>query len=272
MNTLPYEIQLLIFVNIKLITDKRQFLKTCTHYNTITKQSFENFEKDYETHNFDKIHEHCVEKFTQELCNDNYFNMIPKSYIKLSNKIIVTEMKSSNCIKLLDQMKNINCDFKLICWLVLLNIRFEVLKWANDNKFDWKTYINLNPINNIGTIKLISLNVYDWKLFVCAYCALTGHINTLKWAHENYFEWDGNTCAAAALGGYLNILKWLRGNGCEWNGNTCMATTFEVDENFKLLKWATENGCELNSNICAETIDIHLKILNWAEENGCPKI
>ena len=51
MDSIPNELIILIFDLILLITDKRQFLKTCLHYNKLLKQTFLQYEQNYKIKN-----------------------------------------------------------------------------------------------------------------------------------------------------------------------------------------------------------------------------
>ncbi len=133
MDALPNEIILIIFDSIKLITDKRQFLRTCVNYNKITKCKMETFEKNYFIKGFDKIGNYCVEKFTLELCHDRYFDMIPNSYINPDNTILIKALVRFNCIKILEMAKNNGCDLKSVGSFASYYNNSDVIKWIIDN-------------------------------------------------------------------------------------------------------------------------------------------
>ncbi len=136
MDFIPNEIILIIFDNILLITDKRQFLKTCSRYNKITRKSFLHFEQNFYTQPFYQITDYCAEKFTLELCNDNYFDMIPNKYINQFNSVIVSALAMHNCISLLDIAKANGCSFRFIFAYATYGGNSEVAKWAHENGYD----------------------------------------------------------------------------------------------------------------------------------------
>ncbi len=144
---LPDEIVLVIFDNILLITDKRQFLKTCIKYNEITKSSMQQFENNYEIQNFRKINKYCVEKFTLELCHDKYFGLIPMKYIVKTNTIIVdclaAFLHSSQINILLELATNNGCDLTTITEIAEKNDNIHLLKWAVNKGYSMnrKTYL-----------------------------------------------------------------------------------------------------------------------------------
>ena len=244
METLPNEIILLIFDLIPLITDKRQFLKTCQYYNKLTKQTFLHFEQNYEIKYLKRIRDYCMEKFTLELCHDKYFERIPTSYITRSNYIIIRALVMFDCIPLLEIAKKNNCSLQFACKNAATYGNLEVLKWARKNG-----------------------GVFD--KFVCAFAAEKGHLEILKWARENGCEWDEITCSYAAQNGNLEILKWARENGCKWDEWTC--NNAARNGHFETLKWARENGCSWSSEVCVQAANNgDLKILKWARKNGCP--
>ncbi len=242
--TLPNEIILLIFDNIKLITDKRQFLRTCILYNKITKQSMQNFEKDYKIENYMQIDNYCVEKFTLELCHDKYFDMIPLSYIIPNNTILMKALASFDCLPLLKIAKNNGCDLSDVCNFASYGDNLEMLKWARENN-------------------------YDLNSRVCVYAARNGNLEMLKWAKENGCEWDSETCVSATMNNHLDVLIWARANGCNWSETVC--TYAAICNNLEILKWARQNGCKWDSNVryYAKAMG-HNDLLQWAVDNGCP--
>ncbi len=163
MNILPNEITLTIFDNIKLITDKRQFLRTCINYNNMTKRLMQIFEENYSVKHFGKITEYCVEKFTLELCHDSYFDMIPMSYITKNNTIIVKAASTFNCVKLLEMAKLNNCDFSVIYCSAAVNGNVDIIKWAVKNGYKWDTW-------------------------TCTFAATCGQPEIIKWANKNGFD------------------------------------------------------------------------------------
>ncbi len=131
MDTLPNEIILLIFDNILLITDKRQFLRTCSKYNNITKVSMYNFESNYKVKGFCKIDKYCVEKFTLELCYESYFDMIPTSYINQKNEILIYASIFFDSIETLERAKNNGCNLENVYYYAWERGNLDVLKWAS---------------------------------------------------------------------------------------------------------------------------------------------
>ncbi len=135
MDVIPNDIILIIFDNIKLITDKRQFLRTCSRYNKITKRTIQTFEDNYSINGFNKINNYCVEKFTLELCHDLYFDMIPNSYVNPDNNILVRALVKFNCIKMLEMAKNNGCDLKDVGSFGSYYINLDAIKWGIDNGY-----------------------------------------------------------------------------------------------------------------------------------------
>ncbi len=156
METLPDEIILIIFENILKITDKRQFLRTCAKYNTLTKYNFIQYEQNYSIRSFHKINNYCMEKFTLELCHDLYFDMIPTFYIIPSNEILGKALGIFNNLELLKIAKNNGCNLESICYNASKYGHLETLKWAMDNG-------------------------YIWDSRICTYAALNGHFEVVKW-------------------------------------------------------------------------------------------
>jgi len=271
MYSLPDELIITIFDSISLITDKRHFLRVCKKYNSLTKQSFMEYEKNYKIKDFDKIDKYCVEKFTLELCYDGYFENIPFNYIFSNNKVLVKCLSYFGNIKLLVLLKDKDYNLSNVCEFAARNGHLDVLKWARENACDWDVntclYAGMN--GHLKVLQWLRANGCPWNSDTCAYAALNGHLDVLKWARENGCDWDIWTCANAALNGHLEVLKWARKNGCEWNSWTCTKAAF--NGHLEVLKWARENGCDWNSNTCTKAVlNGHLEVLKWARENGCP--
>ncbi len=305
MNTLPQELILIIFDNILLITDKRQFLKTCSNYNNITKQSFLQYEKNYKIKNFAKINNHCVEKFTLELCHDKYFDRIPMSYMIPKNYILTRALTIFNCVKLLEIAKNSGCRLFEVFSYAATSGNLEIMIWADKNGCWCSDNIGYSAAKNaienghlhiiiwlwmsgyqypkiilslaakygqLGILKWLStigrtVNLY-WDPSFSAFAAENGHLEVLKWVRKNGGEWNYWTCAAAASNGHLETLKWARENGCEWNSITCAHAA--QNGHLHILKWARENGCDWDKNTCAYAAKHgYFEVLIWARENGC---
>ncbi len=303
--SLPNELVLIIFDNILLITNKRQFLRTCVLYNKITTQSMKNFENNYKIKHFDKTNAYCMEKFTMELCHDLYFDMIPKSYFVKKNKIIVKaltaflQMDNEN-IKLLQLVKDSSCDLSHFSYHAAFFGNLDVLKWAKENGCNLNDYVFINAACNghLNILNWAKENSCSWNYDTSIYAAKNGQLESLKWAYENGYnilelhickyaassgnlevlkwartigcEWDKYTCSFAAEYGHLHILKWARENGCDWDASTCTLAAYSGHLN--ILKWARKNGCNWNYDAFIHAkLRGHTKCLEWLKENGCPE-
>ncbi len=245
--SLPNELILLIFDNIKLITDKRQFLKTCKKYNKLTKKSFYNYEENYEIEKIDKIDKYCVEKFTLELCHDKYFAMIPERYIIPNNSVLIGALVFFDCLPLLIIAKEKGCDLDRVCEIACFNGKLEILKWTKEKGFAFSSLYAIYAIQNghLEVLKWISANynIIHIKEYLCDYAASHGQLDILKWAHENGYPWNAGTCSNATYNGNLECLKYARLNGCEWDKNVYLNA--KKYKHLELLKWAIENGCPI---------------------------
>ncbi len=302
---IPNELIILIFKFIKKITDKRQFLKTCKLHNTLLKgfiteiseseldyfeiiidginESYnlnENsdhvdiFEKKLYYHRYLSKRNYCVEKFMMELCYDEYFNMIPLSYLSenMDNTVIIKLLIKYGKLELLQLAITRELSKLRICELAAESGQLNILKWLLKNGYDWEQDRSICATASLNghfdVLKWVRKNYFEWDKFTCSFAARNGHLDILKWARENGCEWDELTCAYAAKNGHLNVLKWARENGCEWNDKTC---TFAArNGHLHVLKWARENGCEWDSGTCSlAAANNHLDVLIWARENGC---
>ncbi len=287
MDTLPNELVLLIFDNILLITDKRQFLKTCGLYNKITVKSMTNFENNYSIKHFDKINYYCMEKFTLELCHDKYFNMIPKPYIIPNNKIISNALGAfydenfdeninysffdyckypfvlftksfieSNKPNILELAKTNGCDLNKSREYAAKNGNLYYLKWEKDNISNDKRIYDITQSSHSNGC-------------ICSEASEYGHLEILKWAKKNMCHTQELvTLKTIARNGHLHILKWAQEDGLLFDDNICFHAA--VGGHLEILKWARENGCNWDKNICSAAASRgNLEVLKWARGNGC---
>ncbi len=268
MDTLPQELILHIFDFITLITDKRQFLKTCVSYNKLTKHPMQTFEKKYYVKRLYKTKKNNVEKFTKELCRDRYFDMIPMSYINPNNKVIVKMLVKFNCLPKLMEAKNNGCDLQYICYHTGTYGHIEILKWARENGYEWGDCArNAGSYGHLETLKWARENGCDWDSGVCTFAAKHGHLDILIWARENGCDWDSDVCRYAAEYGHLDILIWARENGCEWTSYVCLVAA--IQGYLEILKWAMGNGCDWTIYAYNRAKQIgNLDIVKWIEDNG----
>ncbi len=282
MNTLPHEIIILIFDNIKLITDKRQFIRTCIHYNLSTKQSMKFYDENYAKQIYKNMFKYgivdvtknCMEKFTLELSHDKYFDMIPRRYINSINSVIVFASAYFGNIKLLDKLKNTRISSKLddkMCELAAKNGQLDVLKWANGCTFTIKLCNNAAKMGHLNVLKWLYLNNTLHTYDLCEYAAKGGHLPILIWCHSLHLdEWDtGGICFKAAKYGQLHVLKWAHENGLPWNSHTC-AHAAQYNQ-LHCLKYAYENGCACDYRVFVNAKKYgHMELLKWAMENWPP--
>ncbi len=224
MEPLPNELIIEIFNYILKITDKRQFLRTCIHYNNLTTQSMLNYEKNYNILHFIYQIDYCVEKFTLELCHDSYFNLIPEHYITKSNKILVKCLAYYNNIELLKLAKLKGCDMNMDDTInfVVLAEHISVLEWCVGN------------LKNQHFANAYLINCEKIHILICL------RENQCKFGNTNIY-W---MCNNAAEFGQLEILKILRGLGCHWS-----KYTYELalkSGNQELVKWMIDSGCPTN--------------------------
>ncbi len=178
METLPNELILLIFNNILKITDKRQFLKTCTLYNKSTKKLMCEFESNYKVPDFSHESNYIgVEKFTLELCHDGYFNLIPDHYINYNNKNLIMYLSYYNNLKLLQLAKEKGC------------------KISNAIPYRYYKMLGEHDFGNDG--------------FTCEFVAKNGNLSILKFLIDNGCKYNYNTLIHATKNGHLDVLKYL---------------------------------------------------------------
>src|SRR5207248_7653027 len=183
----------LLFTHITKISDKRFFVRTCKSYNLLLKDLMIIADVNFTVKNIDKITKHCKEKFTLELCYDNYFHLLSESYIKPVNEILILAVSMFGTGEFLetiiDKYKNFN---NIICEWAAFGGNLEVLKWARANGCDWSSR-------------------------TCMRAAQNGHLEVLKWARANGCKWDNSICVCADLNGHFDLSKWARTNGWKWD-------------------------------------------------------
>ncbi len=270
MDSLPNELLVIIFNFVNKITDKRLLLRTCTRYNTITKELITCAEKNFRIKYKSFINYYCVEKFTQELCHDEYFYDIPQKYFNANNSVLMGLLaRYGNLYKLKYAIQN-KCSLSVVvCEMAAQYGHLDVIIWAQEfGMFTRRICSIAATFGHLNIIKWAKSDGYTWDENVCENAALNGHLNILKWARENGCDLNPDICSKAALNGHLNILKWARENGCNWNSAIC--TNAALNGRLEILKWAIANGCDLEIGICTTGALLygHLNILNWLKENG----
>ncbi len=273
---LPNDMIILIFETIQKITDKRAFLRTCIKYNKITKQSMQNYEGNHKIKNFNKIDKYCVEKFTLELCYDEYFDMMPIIYINRKNTIIVEALAAFYNIPYLEiEAENNSYSFSNLKHTPRTTIpkpihNMSLLQLAKKNDCYIYNICELATIyGNLNVLKWGKMSGYKLHKKTCQIAAKHGHLEVLKWARKIGCQW-GDVCLFAAAYGHLDILKWARANGCDWDKMTCVNAAY--NGYLEILQWARANGCEWDKYVCKNAIDQgHIHVLNWARNNGCPE-
>ncbi len=294
MSGLPPDIILIIFNYIKKITDKRQFLRTCKLCNYLTKdlikiaekKFFDNFvsnERNIKTlcycpnTKINKIKKDKLIKFTLEICSDEYFHLLPLSYLNSNNNQIVGFLVDYNKFELLQIAFKNGCNISKVCWIAMSNGYLEMFKWAIKNNYKWDgSKFGIAAQNNhVDIIEYVIKYVkkYDWTLeeydSICAHATLSGNLDLVKLLVRHGFTLSTKTCAWAAKSGHLHILKWLRKYNCPWDSETCSMAA--LNGHLDILKWARENSCPFNVTTCSNAAKKgHLHILKWARENGFP--
>ncbi len=182
MDNIPNDIIPIIFNFIKLITDKRQFLRTCKQINNITKKLMIECENKFKIDNFKKRNKYCVEKFTLELCHDKYFNLIPETYLTPNNKIIVSTLATFGNLQLLQiAMKN-GCKL--------------YVQWVSNNFYRYIT--DIPKITDFATIT-----------DTCALAAHNGHKHIIEFCINNGGKVNRLSYLMAIENKHLELANWI---------------------------------------------------------------
>ncbi len=238
LTSLPNELILLIFDNINLITDKRQFLKTCKKYNIITKQLFKYYEDNFIVEGFVKNIGHKSNKFSLELCHDKYFDMIPESYIYPDNRFLIRALAFFGNTTILERLVKItHSHYKLIFG------------------------INLDKLSE---------KLHNLEYIVSRYAIMNNQLDVLIWVRNNYCL-APESCSMAIEKGNLEILKWLNQNGRYFNNKSNYLAI--CCGNLPCIKYVYNHTYtqEWDQRTCNEIIkNGNIELLNWARENDCP--
>jgi len=276
MNFVPFDIIYTIFNNIYKFTDKRQFVRTCTKINNYCKNMIKlNIE------HFDKIEEHCIEKFTLELCHDAYFDKIPISYINPNNKIIIKALAYYNCTELLEIAKNNGCNINDGIDYALIKGNLDVVKWLKCNniyidKYDFGTIAG--KFGHLHLLEWAKENILSRKTsdYICINAAENGYLDVLIWCKTNEMYINRPTIInlMAAQNGHLDILIWLKENDYKFNPNKTigMCSVAASNGHLNVIKWLRANGCYWDKDVLIEAKkNGHMDVFNWAKDNGCPE-
>lgn len=281
MEFIPEDIMLIIFNYIPKITDKRQFIRTCAKYNNITKKLIEIAESNiiFKYPKFLKYtNKYSVEKFTYELCNDSYFNLMPISYLNPKNDIIMTILTLDGQDKLLKLAMKNGCELNKsngkfnTCDFAACSGNLTILKLARLNGVGWqeKTFEIAAEYNHFHIIKYLKKYNCPWNTEPCEWAANNGNLEILKWLRKNNCPWNERICAWAASKGHLDVLIWARKHGCNWDKTTC--TNAARNGHLNVLKWARKHGCDWDKTTCDNAKkNNHIHVYNWAKRHGCPE-
>ncbi len=273
MEFLPNELIIIIFNYIQKITDKRQFTKTCSKFNNITKKIINNIETSitighFKNANVVHLNKYCVEKFTLELCNDNYFNLIPESYLNPNNTVIVKALTVHGQLELLQLAVSNGCS------LIKKNRENKLTKkptwYINNGNDDSNACVHAAISGNLDILQWIKKNKCKFTPRVCANASRYGNLNILKWALENNCPIDKYMYINAGRNGHLHILKYLikKYNHKYMLYEVCKAAA--RNGHLDILKWAIQYGHLFDSHTYYAANDgEHFEIINWLKENGC---
>ncbi len=290
MEHFPSDIIQIIFYDIKLITDKRQFIRLCKSIHKITKQLMIEYEKNFKIDNFKQINNYCVEKFTLELCHDKYFHLMPLSYLNPNNTTIVSALATFGNVELLKIAVNNGCELidseeiyeDLICKYDVSNVvntcalaaqngHINAIKFCLDNgcKLNWLSCLMAAKNGQLETLKWLKQYNCSHNEFVLGIAAYYGQYEILKWFMS---KWKFNDCYCwkmtynAAINGHLNILELLKENKYEMSETTTCAAL--KAENLNVLKWLKGNGGIFNTQVYKEALlKGNVDIIKWLNEN-----
>ncbi len=293
---LPDELILIIFDYIQKITDKRQFLKTCVHYNKITKKSLINFENDMVviyfqklfncrrdvmlSYNFDNKFKHFrnifvnkfrPEKFIIELSHDGYSNLISKLYLNLfDNDSLIPIFATYNNVELLEYVINKNSKTELISSYGARNGHISVLEFCKNKNYtlDYRICYGAAGNGHIDVLKWYIRNGYGWNSRISKFAAYCGNVDILKLIiNSNLKLFFQQILECAASYGHVNILEFGVEKECKFNIEICkLAARYG---NLNVLKWLKQNKYECDADECIISALYGIENINkWAKEYG----
>ncbi len=205
MNLLPNELILEIFNHIIKITDKRQFLRTCVMYNTLTKTSMYNYELNYTCPYFINKLKYGVEKFPLELCHDGYFELIPEHYINPANEHLVRFLSIYNNLGLLKLAKKKGCKISKISSVRYLQIQDYYCQ------YDERTCALVAENGHLSILKFLLENGCRYNLYAYSYAVENGHLDILKYLHEDSRRMNKFLYKIALSKGHMDMINWMEG-------------------------------------------------------------
>jgi hypothetical protein len=299
MQCLPNDLIIVICDYILKITDKRKFTQTCKIFNNVTKgliliaelnlkeypvySHFDRKPEKFKIEHFKYNNEYSVEKFTLELCHDEYFNLIPKSYISSNNSIICKALAIYGQLELLKKAIKYGCepdrekdhrftnDLFNICNHAVISGNVDMVKYLLLEDWCITDSLTCKLASKYGYLHILTfLKEYGSKFDYNSpnYAAYNGDIKTLKWLINNDCPIDHEICDYAVMNGHVYIIKWLmRKHGYEPTSESCEIAI--ENNNLDLLKWLIKHKCSLDIYRCYHSAAIknYLHIIKYLEQN-----
>ena len=144
-----------------------------------------------------------------------------------------------------------------------------VLRWLNDNFFEWDSTTCYEAIKagKLQVLKLALNRGCTMKDFLvrdaCELAAANGHEHMLVYLRLFGCEWSAKVSAAAAFRGDIIMLHWLLVHHCPFDGSSMSMAAGQG--HLSVVKWLWDRGCPVNNNVCSEAAcGGHIDILEWA--------
>jgi hypothetical protein len=231
--------------------------------------------------------EYCMEKFTLEICNDSYFDMIPYCHYNPKNNVIVKALTVYSQIGLLRLALCNNCklfmevrqkdDYSMekynnnSCAHAIISGSIEMLTFVRlyGCKWNYETFNLAIKHNNFDMVKFLVAYGCEIPVYIDKYVAINGNIIMLEWLILNGLKIYSTLCDTAAKCGHLEFLKILRNKyNCPWNYLTTSGAAEYGD--LDILKWCIDNGCEFRPSHAYSNAWSSRKfhICSWMWNNG----
>jgi len=218
-------------------------------------------------------------KFLYEV-NTETRKLIKRSSRKgeLKKAFKVEEMSSISTLEFVWENKSLWSSWwheTYFCWGVADTNRFELLKWAREEKkckWDEWTISSAARQGNLEMVKYCVANECPIDELACANAAEHGHLECLKHLREEVkAPWSSLTAARAALNGHLHILEYLvERKFYQYNFSACEFAA--MNGHLDCLKYLRETAkAPWNSAAVREARENdHPECVQYLLDNDCP--
>ncbi len=269
----------LICSNLEFITDLRCISRVCKKYNLKCQKQIVSMETHYKQKYKDLnlagyFNNYCIEKFTNEIVFDGYYNLLSEKYYNENNKVICSVLALCGNIELMKYAFSKSCpttNYVVCC----------AAYGGHENILDWiikNTEIKINPVDicknaaGNGKLNILEFIRYDFGMDykTCnIYAANYAQIHILEWLSQIGLIDVNMVCVKASLEGHLNVLLWIIQKGMHIDYEVVVANATHNDH-LHIIEWVNKKTNIINSNNIMGIIGSvgAIKILQWLYDNN----